>query len=113
MNKSLHGVSRRRRGHRLRDPDEHEVGVRHHDSPVEKEDGELLKCNPTWAVVVAQVVERLSRVPTFRLQICWAPGLFSLSINQWSVLNQVRHGGAMLNDVPKIGLAVQLETKQT
>ena len=95
MNKSLHGVSRRRRGHRLRDPDEHEVGVRHHDSPVEKEDVELLKCNPTWAEVVAQVVERQSRILTFRLQICWAPGIFSLSINQ------VRHGGAMLNDIPK------------
>ena len=76
MNKSLHGVSRRRRGHRLRDPDEHEVGVRHHDSPVEKKDVELLKCNPTWAVVVAQVVEWQSRVLTFRLRFCWAQAFF-------------------------------------
>ena len=38
---------------------------------------------------------------------------FSLSINQWRVLNQVSRGSAMLTDVPKnIGLAVQLERKQ-
>ena len=38
--------------------------------------------------------------------------VFSLSINQWRVLNQVPPRGATLTGVPKIGLAVQVEAKQ-
>ena len=35
-------------------------------------------------------------------------GVFTLSINQWRVLNQVPGGGATLTDFPKIGLYVRL-----
>ena len=37
---------------------------------------------------------------------------FSLSIDQWRVLNLVPRGGATLTDFPNIGLAVQLEVMQ-
>ena len=45
-------------------------------------------------------------------EILLGTGFFSLSINQWRILNQVPLGGAMLIDFPKVGLTVQFEAKQ-
>ena len=57
---------------------------------------------------MAQVAEWRYLVPTIWAWIWWAPSFFSLSINQYCVLNQVPRGVVALTDFTDI----DLETKQ-